>query len=1118
MVGCLWMHSKNGICMATSANPKAPPQPPNKPSYKPSYKNRTKPKFAELHCVSNYSFLRGASHPEELVQRAAELGYQAVAITDECTVSGVVKAHMAAKEHNIKLIVGAEFVLRANNDQSADQTTGQPIENAGKLVLLAPHREAYGQLSAFISKLRRRSPKGEYYLEPNDLRWGLNDCLALWVPSDNNITTLVSYGQMLHSLLPSLWLALELFHEDIDLDKTANLLALAIRLKLPIVASNDVHMHHPGRQPLQDVLTAIKHRTPVAELGNLGLPNSERHLRSIERLQNLYPIEMLEESAAIAERCHFSMSQLRYEYPQELVPPHLTPTTYLRQLTMAGAKIRWPHGIPTDTLELIEKELGLISQLDYEYFFLTVQDIVQFARDQGILCQGRGSAANSAVCYCLHITEVDPSRMHLLFERFVSKERDEPPDIDVDFEHERREEVIQYLYKRYGRDRAALAATLITYRPKSAVRDVGKALGMDLDLVDLLAKSLAWWDDKAALGERLASGGLDPKSQLAQQFVYLINAILGFPRHLSQHVGGFVISRGPLTQLVPVENASMPDRTVIQWDKNDLEALGLLKVDVLGLGMLTAIRKAFDHINALPAYARRYSQPLTIDQIPAEDPNTYAMLQTGDSIGVFQVESRAQMAMLPRLKPQHFYDLVVEVAIVRPGPIQGDMVHPYLRRRQGLEPVTYPSEAVRKVLERTLGIPIFQEQVIELAMVAAGFSAGEADQLRRAMAAWKRRGGLEVFEQKLVDGMLARGHDKDFAQRVFQQIQGFGEYGFPESHAASFALLVYISAWLKCHEPAAFYCGLLNSLPMGFYSASQLIQDARRHNIVVLPADVQYSGWDCELDCTNLEQTEPPISSPPSIPQAQLRLGLRLVKGLAQGTADSIAEQAPFRDIADLSLRAGLTDQNLRFLARADALLSLSGHRYQAHWDAAGVERPTELQAIAQNPEHYSTYTTGVTLTAPTVAEGVMADYQYLGLSLRAHPLELLRGAVNNKVTASAAGRGTYVSNSLTNCRQGQLVRVAGLVTGRQRPSTATGVLFVTLEDDTGNMNIVVWSSVLERYRAELLQGQLLMIKGVVERANEVIHVVAGVVENYSELLGLLQEPGESNFKSRNFR
>lgn len=1071
------------------------------------------PAFAELHCISNYSFLRGASHPEELIQRAAELGYKAIAITDECTVSGTVKAHIAAKEHQIKLIVGSEFLLRTTNDQPADA-----IEHMGKLVLLAPDREAYGQLSALISKLRRRSPKGEYYLEPNDLRWGINDCLALWAPTQSDISTLISHGQMLHSLLPNLWLALELFHENIDLDKTANLLALAIRLQLPIVASNDVHMHHPGCQPLQDVLTATKHRTTVAELGKLGLSNSERHLRSIERLQGLYPIEMLEESVAIAERCHFSMDELRYEYPQELVPPHLTPTSYLRQLTMAGAKIRWPKGVPTATLELIEKELTLITQLQYEYFFLTVQDIVQFARDQGILCQGRGSAANSAVCYCLHITEVDPSRMHLLFERFVSKERDEPPDIDVDFEHERREEVIQYLYKRYGRDRAALAATLITYRPKSAVRDVGKALGMDLDLVDLLAKSLAWWDDKAALGERLANAGLDPQSQLAQQFVYLINAILGFPRHLSQHVGGFVISRGPLSQLVPVENASMPDRTVIQWDKNDLEALGLLKVDVLALGMLTAIRKALDHINALPARARLYPRPLTVDQIPPEDPKTYAMLQRGDSIGVFQVESRAQMAMLPRLKPQHFYDLVVEVAIVRPGPIQGDMVHPYLRRRQGLEPVTYPSEAVRKVLERTLGIPIFQEQVIELAMVAAGFSAGEADQLRRAMAAWKRRGGLEVFEQKLVDGMLARGHDQDFAQRVFQQIQGFGEYGFPESHAASFALLVYISAWLKCHEPAAFYCGLLNSLPMGFYSASQLIQDAKRHNIVVLPADVQYSGWDCELTCNaTADQT--------ADQQPQLRLGLRLIKGLAQNIADNIAEYAPFRDIEDLALRAKLNDQNLRFLARADALLSISGHRYQAHWDAAGVQRPTELQAVAQNPEPYNT---SVTLSEPSVAEGVMADYQYLGLSLRAHPMQLLRNDVNAKIASSAAGRGTYTSSSLINCRQGQLVRVAGLVTGRQRPSTATGVLFVTLEDECDNMNIVVWSSVLQRYRAELLQGQLLMVKGVVERANEVIHVVAGVVENYSDLLAKLQETSapsveskssnSKNFKSRNFR
>jgi error-prone DNA polymerase len=812
------------------------------------------------------------------------------------------------------------------------------------------------------------------------------------------------------------------------------------------------------------------------------------------------------------------MEELRYEYPEELVPPHLTPTSYLRQLTMAGAAERWPDGIPDDMQVLIERELSLISSLGFEHYFLTVQDIVQFARSQSILCQGRGSAANSAVCYCLHITEVDPARMHLLFERFVSKERDEPPDIDVDFEHERREEVIQYIYKRYGRDRAALAATLITYRLKSAVRDVGKALGMDLDLVDLLAKSLAWWDKREELDRHLRNAGLDPDSQLVSQFLALVNEILGFPRHLSQHVGGFVISRGPLAQLVPVENAAMPERTVIQWDKDDLEALGLLKVDVLALGMLTAIRKALDAINR---YRGSSTQPLTVTRIPPEDPATYRMLQQGDSLGVFQVESRAQMAMLPRLKPQQFYDLVIEVAIVRPGPIQGDMVHPYLRRRQGLEEVTYSNEAVRKVLERTLGVPIFQEQVIELAMVAAGFSGGEADQLRRAMAAWKRRGGLAHFEQKLIDGMLARGHDLEFAQRVFKQIQGFGEYGFPESHAASFALLVYISAWLKCHEPAAFYCGLLNSLPMGFYSPSQIVQDAKRHDIQVLPLDVQHSDWDHQLS----PEVAPGTTMSDSItPASAMRLGLRMIKGLNEATGSRIAEARPFRDVADLAKRAQLDRNQLKVLARAGALKWLSGHRYQAHWDVSAIDAPMPLEQAswdiepeASSPGHHVDISREpadpiVVLDAPTAAEELFEDYRYTGLTLGAHPMKMLR--------SHPALKAHCRTEDLSEIRHGQLVRIAGLVTGRQRPGTASGVLFLTLEDETGNANIVIWNSVLERYRPALLQGQLLRIKGVVEREQQVIHVVAGKVDDYTGLLGELggKDTEKTLFKSRDFK
>ena len=900
-----------------------------------------------------------------------------------------------------------------------------------------------------------------------------------------------------------LWIALELLQNGDDLDLAAVALTLSMRLNLPVVACNDVHMHVTQRKPLQDVLTAIRLKTSVAQLGTAQHANRERHLRSIARLRSLYPAEMLEESVTILEQCSFSLDELRYEYPEELVPPHLTPSEYLRQLTFAGAAQRWPAGVPADVTELLETELELIASLSYEYFFLTVHDIVAFARGKGILCQGRGSAANSAVCYCLSITEVDPSRMHVLFERFVSKERNEPPDIDVDFEHERREEVIQYIYKRYGRDRAALAATLITYRPRSAVRDVGKALGLSLDLVDLLAKSLAWWDKHDVLEARCAKAGVDPHSPTVQQFLELVQQVLGFPRHLSQHVGGFVISRGPLTQLVPIENAAMEDRTVIQWDKYDLEALGLLKVDVLGLGMLTAIRKALDHLNAF--HGTTDGKALTVGAIPPEDRETYQMLQRGDSIGVFQVESRAQMSMLPRLKPSTFYDLVIEVAIVRPGPIQGNMVHPYLRRRQGLESVTYSSDAVRGVLERTLGIPIFQEQVIELAMVAAGFSAGEADQLRRAMAAWKRRGGLEQFEAKLIDGMLARGHDREFAERVFEQIKGFGDYGFPESHAASFALLVYVSAWLKRHEPAAFCCGLLNSLPMGFYSPSQLIQDAQRHGIETRPVDVQCSGWDHRLEA-QAELHEAPYRYTRN--QGALRLGLRLIKGLGKDAGMRIEANRPYRDSKDLALRAALSATELGCLARAGALERLSGHRFQAHWDVAAIQPPAELWQVADRTD---TYRTAVRLPAPTEGQNLLADYSYLTLTLGPHPLRLLRD--------HSALRGCRSAVQLAQYQHGQFIRVAGLVTCRQRPSSASGVVFLTLEDETGNINVLVWTSVLERYRAELLQGQLLQIKGTVEREGEVIHVIAGhVVDRTALLETLAQTPAASRpFVSRDF-
>ena len=1115
---------------------------------------QTGPAYAELHAISNFSFLRGASHPEEMVRTAYALGYQAIAITDECSVAGVVKAYTAAKDLDIRLIVGAEFFLR----------------EGVHLVVLAPSRRAYGQLSELITRARRRCPKGQYDLGLDDLRWGLDDCLMLWLPGDESIERLAEQGERLNSILHApmgvaqrLWIALELFFESNDIEKTANALTLSIRLDLPVVAAGGPRMHVVDRKPLQDVLSAIREKSTVAELG-VGLDqNRERHLKPLELLPTLYPEEMLAESVAIAERCRFELDELRYEYPEELVPPGLTPSQYLRQLTEAGAKRRWPGGMPDDVRDLVEKELRLIADLAYEYFFLTVHDIVQFARSRGILCQGRGSAANSAVCYCLYITEVNPAELHLLFERFVSKERNEPPDIDVDFEHERREEVIQYIYKQYGRDRAALAATLITYRPRSAIRDVGKALGLDADLIDLLAKSMAWWDNREELHKRFLAAGIDPESRTSQQFIYLVNEILGFPRHLSQHVGGFVISAGPLAQLVPIENAAMEDRTVIQWDKDDLESLGLLKVDVLALGMLTAIRKAIECLGDFRlAHPIDGSTVTSIHDIPRDDPATYEMLQRADSVGVFQVESRAQMTMLPRLKPASFYDLVIEVAIVRPGPIQGNMVHPYLRRRQGLEAVTYSDDKVRDVLSRTLGIPIFQEQVIELAMVAAGFTAGEADQLRRAMAAWKRKGGLEHFESKLISGMLENGHNREFAERVFKQIQGFGEYGFPESHAASFALLVYLSAWLKRHEPTAFYCGLLNSLPMGFYTPSQLLQDAMAHDVEVQPVDVQHSGWDFRLepargnvvaavsrggrsdagavadtpvvDGRHLDrrpdspgrratsnwmangrsadellawqrQTDPRMIENP---QPALRVGLRQIKGLQEETARRIEAAQPFTDIDDLAARAHLADQDLTYLARAGALESLTGHRFQAHWDAAGVDHPAPLWAVA---EATATYQTDVQLAAPSRGEDMLSDYRYLGLTLGPHPMSLLRNDTDFRSCRSAA--------ELANYRQDQFIQVAGIVTCRQRPGTASGVIFMTLEDETGNSNIVIWNSILERFRAELLQSQLLAIKGVVEREGSVIHVVAGHVRDLSYKLVQLAEQGDAGepFRSRNF-
>lgn len=1025
--------------------------------------------YAELHCLSNFSFLRGASHPDELVQRAHELGYRALAITDECSVAGVVRAWEASRELPLKLIVGAEFNLDGHC-----------------LVLLAPDRAAYAALCALISTTRRRCEKGKYQLFWDDLADGVGGCLLLFRPSDDEHDALYRGKQLKVWFEGRCWWLLERLLDNGDETRFKQQQRQGRMLDIPAVCGNDVHMHHPDRQRLQDVLTAIRLRTSVQRAGFELAANAERHLRSFRKLQHLYSEALLSETINIAERCQFDLKELRYEYPAELVPEGSTAGAHLLSLVDTGKQLRYPQGVPDKVQQQIDHELRVIAELHYEHYFLTIHDIVRFARKQQILCQGRGSAANSVVCYCLHITEVDPTQVNLLFERFISKERNEPPDIDVDFEHERREEVIQYIYQRYGRERAGLAATVISYRAKSAIRDVGKALGMDESYLSWLISRLDRRDRSNPWLQQLAGMGGDNAAPIYRQFVELVAQILEFPRHLSQHVGGFVISAGPLSKLVPVENAAMQDRTVIQWNKDDLEALGLLKVDVLSLGMLTAIRKTLDLLS------EQRGSPMRVQDIPREDPAVYAMLSKADSIGVFQVESRAQMSMLPRLKPCEFYDLVIEVAIVRPGPIQGDMVHPYLRRRDGLEPVEYPSEAVREVLERTLGVPIFQEQVIKLAMVAAGFSGGEADQLRRAMAAWRRSGHIQKYQQKLVDGMLSRGYELEFAQRICRQIEGFGEYGFPESHAASFALLVYISAWLKCHYPAAFCCSLLNSQPMGFYSPAQLVQDVRQHGVTVLPIDLNASGWDHSLE---RQQDQPD--------RWALRLGMRLIKGLSKQGAETLLAARPvdgFRSVSQARQRCRLSRSDWDALAAAGAMNTVSEHRYQARWELLAETPWLELDPEPVNEVRDEQ----VRLAAPDEQSDLEEDYRNTGLSLGRHPLAMMREQGILPRCLSAA--------QLSDCRHGQLVHVAGLVTNRQRPGTASGVTFVTLEDETGQINLVVWQATAKAQRRALLAANILQVSGVLEREGDVIHVVAGRLQDISFQWDALK------VKSRDFR
>ncbi|HEX4130362.1 MAG TPA: error-prone DNA polymerase [Pirellulales bacterium] len=1053
--------------------------------------------YAELHCKTNYSFLRGASHPDELVLRAAELGYAALAITDLHSLAGVVRAHVAAKQLGLKLLIGAEIVPR----------------DAPPVVLLATDRAAYGRLARLLTLGKRRTVKGECELYFRDIAEHGEGLLALvrqksevrsqklQQPTPSDFCLLPSTFCLYREAFPGRCYMLAELHRGPDDDgHLAALMERARHERLPLVAAGDVHYHAPDRRSLHDVLTATRLRSTVAASTAEIFANGERHLHAPQQIALRFARcpEAVSRTLEVARRCTFSLDELRYEYPEELSPPGITPLEYLVELTWAGARERYPQGVPDKVRGLLEHELRIIEQLRYEAYFLTVWDLVRFARERKILCQGRGSAANSAVCYCLGVTAVDPERSEVFFERFISPARNEPPDIDVDFEHERREEVLQYLYEKYGRERAGLAASVITYRTRSAVRDVGKALGLSLEQVDKLAKTFDGHGDAEQWKAHCRMAGIDPELLTARQLVPLVRTLKGFPRHLSQHVGGMVITRGPLCELVPIENAAMPDRTVVEWDKDDLDALGILKVDCLCLGMLTAIRKCFALVQ------QHYDRELSLANIPAEDPKVYEMICRADTIGVFQIESRAQMSMLPRLRPEKFYDLVIEVAIVRPGPIQGNMVHPYLRRRQGLEAVTYPNDEIRAVLHNTLGVPIFQEQAMRLAVVAAGFTPAEADQLRRAMAAWRRSGEIERFQQKLIDGMRAKNLPEQFAKDVFQQISGFGEYGFPESHAASFALLVYVSAWLKHHYPAAFCAAMINSQPMGFYAPAQLVRDAREHGVTVLPVDVNASEEDCTLEMMNdkcLMLNADHLAVSIKHLSFCLRLGFRLVAGLPDSAVQAIIaarRSGPFRSLDDFARRTRLGQPWLVRLARAQAFQSLGVDRRGALWESLRfpVDKPRPLFAALEEDAAGDEPRPAV-LPRLSRFEEVLADYLTAGMSLDGHPLEFFREALD--------ARRVVRCSQLVEMPIGRIVRVAGLVLVRQRPATASGITFVTLEDETGIANLIVRPHIWQRFRRVANLAGAMIAHGRLERQDcqpdgHVIHVLVHKLEEIGEL------------------
>jgi error-prone DNA polymerase len=1020
-------------------------------------------RYAELQVTSNFSFLRGASHPEELVRQARALEHEAVAIADRNTLAGIVRAHGAARDMGMRLVVGCRLDL----------------EDGTSALCFPTDRAAYARLCRLLTRGKRRATKGDCRLAYDDLvEFGAGQVLLALPPERPGVDFTGFLDRLGTDFRGRAYLAGQHLYRGDDAKRLHRLAALAERFALPLVATKDVLYHLPERRRLQDVVACIREGCTIAEAGFRLHAHAERHLKPAAEMARLFRDHpaALARTLEIVERCRFSLDELRYDYPDETGADGTPPQVRLERLAWEGAARRYPDGVPENARRQLERELALIAALGYAPYFLTVHDIVREARARDILCQGRGSAANSLVCYCLHITAVDPVKGDLLFERFVSAERNEPPDIDVDFEHERREEVIQYIYEKYGRDRAALTATVIRYRPRRAVREVGKALGLSVDVTAALARTVWGWGGDGIKEEHVREAGLDPDDPTLRLALDLTCELIGFPRHLSQHVGGFVITRGLLDEMVPIENAAMEDRTVIEWDKDDLDELRILKIDVLALGMLSCIRRAFALLAA--HHGKRYA----IESVPAEVPDVYKMLSRADSIGVFQVESRAQMSMLPRLRPRTFYDLVIEVAIVRPGPIQGDMVHPYLKRREGKEKPEYPKPELRAVLEKTLGVPLFQEQAMRIAIVGAGFTATEAERLRRAMATFRHVGEIHHFEEKFIAGMVRNGYDEDFARRCFRQIKGFGDYGFPESHAASFALLVYVSAWLKCFHPEVFACALLNSQPMGFYAPAQIVRDAREHDVEVRPVDVNRSAWDCTLEPA--EETG----------RFALRLGFRQVRGLAEKELEKLvaARGAGYRSVEEAARRSRLDRGMLEKLAAAVAFHSLGLDRRQALW-AVKRWREETLPLLAGS----GGVEPAADLPKLTPGEQVVEDYLSLGLSLKHHPLALLR--------ADLARRGLSPTARLATTPAGRRVQVAGLVLVRQRPGT-TDVVFMTVEDETGIANLVIWPAVFERFRRLVMTARLVACCGRLQREGAVIHLVVEHLEDLSPLLASLAE------------